>query len=306
MKIIRAASELNPGPAGVSVAIGVFDGVHLGHQAIIGQACDDARKNGAQSVVITFDRHPNAVVAPKNVPLLIYPLQARLAAIESLGVDVTFLIHFDKKFSEIPGEEFIRGLARDFGAIRGISVGETFMFGCHRSGNVELLKSLQGELGYTLRALPDISLDGQPVSSTRIRETIRAGQLDAAGMLLGRPYTLCGEVVAGARIGRTLGFPTANLNTAGIVVPPAGVYAANALVDEKVRRAAVNIGHRPTMYSSAGGLSVEAHLLDFNGDLYGQEIELTFLKKLRDERKFPSPRALQEQIERDVAATRAL
>jgi riboflavin kinase / FMN adenylyltransferase len=304
MNIVHAAADLKPGPGGICLAIGVFDGVHLGHQRVIGQACADAWQHGASSVVVTFDRHPNAVVAPQNVPPLIYPLAKKLRVIASLGLDAACVIHFDKAFSEISGEEFIRGLARDCRPLRGVCVGETFMFGRRRSGDVALLKALAGELDFALRALPDVSLEGQPVSSTRIREAVRAGQFDAAAQMLGRTYTLCGPVVAGARLGRKLGFPTANLDTGGILVPPAGVYAAEAQVAGKTHRAAVNIGHRPTLHSSGDGLSVEAHLLDFAGDIYGQELELTFLKKLREERKFPSAAALQEQIAQDVEAVR--
>jgi len=304
MNVIHAAADLNPGPGGVCLAIGVFDGVHLGHQRVIGRAGQAARQHGAISVVVTFDRHPNAVVAPQNVPPLIYPLWKKLRVIASLGLDAACVIHFDKPFSEISGEQFIRGLARDFKAIRGICVGETFRFGRGRSGDVALLKALGGELGFALQALPDVSLDGQPVSSTRIREAVRAVQFDLAGQMLGRTYTLCGPVVAGARLGRKLGYPTANLDVAGTLVPPAGVYAAEARWGAETHRAAVNIGRRPTLYSSEGGLSVEAHLLDFAGDIYGQEIELTFLKQLREERQFPSAAALQQQIERDVAAAR--
>jgi riboflavin kinase / FMN adenylyltransferase len=304
MNIIHAAADLNPGPGGVCLAIGVFDGVHLGHQCVIGQALADARQHRALSVVVTFDRHPNAVVAPQNVPPLIYPISKKLRVITSLGLDTACVIHFDKPFSEISGEQFIRSVARDAGAIRSISVGETFMFGRRRSGDVALLKALGGELGFALHALPDVSLGSQPVSSTRIREAVRAGQFHLAGQLLGRHYTLCGPVIAGERLGRKLGFPTANLDVAGILVPPAGVYAADAQVGLETRRAAVNIGHRPTLHSPEARLCVEAHLLDFAGDIYGQEIELTFLRKLREERKFPSAAALQQQIERDVAAAR--
>ncbi len=305
MNVIQAAADLNPGPGGVCLAIGVFDGVHLGHQSVIGQAREDARQRGAISAVVTFDRHPNAVVAPQNIPPLIYPLAKKLRVIASLGLDTACVIPFDKPFSEISGEEFIRGLARDGRAVRSISVGETFMFGRRRSGDVALLRALGGELGFALHALPDVSLGGQPVSSTRIREVVRAGQFEPAGQMLGRSYTLCGPVVAGERLGRKLGFPTANLDVAGILVPPAGVYAADGQVGGKTYRAAVNIGQRPTLHSPAGGLCVEAHLLDFAEDIYGQEIELTFLGKLREERKFSSVAALQQQIERDVAAARS-
>lgn len=306
MNVVHAAADLNAGPGGVCVAIGVFDGIHLGHQSVIGQARESARQLGAMPVVVTFDRHPNAVVAPEHVPPLIYPLWKKLRVISSLGVGAACVIHFDKQFSQITGEEFVRGLARDCKRLRAVCVGETFMFGRKRSGNVALLQSLAPELGFTVHAMPDVSIDGDAISSTRIREAVRAGDFELAGRMLGRPYTLCGQVVAGARAGRTLGFPTANLDVAGVLVPPPGVYAADAYLGTEAHRAAVNIGHRPTMYSSREGLVVEAHLLDFVGDIYGREIELTFLRKLRDEQKFPSVAALQEQIVRDVAATRAV
>jgi riboflavin kinase/FMN adenylyltransferase len=304
MNVIHAAAELNPGPGGVCLAIGVFDGVHLGHQCVIGQARQDARQQGATTAVVTFDRHPNAIVAPQNVPPLIYPLAKKLRVIAALGLDTACVLRFDQPFSEISGEEFIRGLTRDGRLIRSISVGETFMFGRRRSGDVALLKALGGELGFTVEAVPDVSLHGQPVSSTRIREAVRAGQFDLASQMLGRSYTLCGRIVAGQRLGRKLGFPTANLDVAGILVPPEGVYVAAAQVNGQAYRAAVNIGHRPTLHSPEARLCVEAHLLDFAQDIYGQEIELTFLGKLRAECKFPSAAALQQQIEQDVAAVR--
>jgi len=304
MNVIRAAADLKPGPGGVCLAIGVFDGVHLGHQSVIGQARADALQLGAISAVVTFDRHPNAVVAPQNVPPLIYPLSKKMQVIASLGLDTVCVIHFDKPFSEISGEQFIRSLARVGGAVRSICVGETFMFGRKRSGDVALLKALAGELGFALHALPDVSLDGPTVSSTRIREAVRAGQFDLAGRMLGRPYTLYGPVIAGQSLGRKIGFPTANLDVVGVLVPPTGVYAADAHWGSKTRRAAVNIGHRPTLQSPEARLCVEAHLLDFEGDIYGQEIELKFLRKLRDEQEFPSAAALRQQIEQDVAAAR--
>jgi riboflavin kinase/FMN adenylyltransferase len=306
MKVIDNAVDLNSGPGGICVAIGVFDGVHLGHQSVIGKACGIARALGAQSAVVTFDRHPNTIVAPSHVPAQIYPLTKKLEVLASLGVDMACVLRFDKAFSEISGEDFIRGLARDARGLLAVSVGETFQFGCKRTGNVELLRKLGSELGFEVHAIPDISLNGQPISSTRIREAVRAGDFDQAGLFLGRPYSLSGAIVAGARMGQKLGFPTANLNVAGSLVPPAGVYAAQALFDKKKYRAAVNIGNRPTIYSAESGLTVEAHLLDFNQNIYGEELELVFVKKLRDERKFPHAAALQQQITADVAAVRSM
>lgn len=306
MKLVNTTNELTPGSRKVCVAIGFFDGVHLGHQQILRQTVSDARQHEAISVAVTFDAHPNTIVAPQHVPPLIYPLAKKLRVIESLGVDTICVIHFDQPFSEISGEKFIRDLARDFKNIQSICVGSQFTFGHKRTGNVSLLRILGQELHFHVHGLANISLDGQTVSSTRIREAIRAGNLDFASQMLGRPYSLCGRVVEGARLGRKLGFPTANLDATGLVLPPSGVYAAHAEVLGKKFRAAVNIGHRPTLQFPAPLLQVEAHLLDFDADIYGEELELTFVEKLRNEQKFPSVDALREQIARDIEAANKL
>jgi riboflavin kinase/FMN adenylyltransferase len=306
MKVIQATAELNAGGRPVCVAIGVFDGVHLGHQRVLQQTVSDAARSGAISVVVTFDRHPNAIVAPANVPALIYPLAKKLKVLTSLSLDTACVIRFDKAFSQIPGGQFVRDLTRNFGKIQSISVGANFMFGYRRSGNVASLNELGGQLGFAVHAVPDIDLDGQPVSSTRIREAVRAGDFALAGRMLGRSYSLCGPVIQGQQLGRKFGFPTANIEVAGILVPPAGVYAAEACVGAERRRAAVNIGHRPTIHSADPQIHVEAHLLDFDGNLIGQDVELTFLKKLREEKKFPSTEALRGQIAQDITQTREI
>jgi riboflavin kinase / FMN adenylyltransferase len=300
MKIIHAANELKPAGRKVCLAIGFFDGVHLGHQQIIRQTIADARQHDALSLVVTFDRHPGTVVAPNRVPPLIYSLPQKLRVITSLGADALLLIHFDKAFSEQTGETFIRGLARDLGQIQSLCVGSNFTFGHKRAGNVNLLRTLGVELRFTVHGMAAVSLDGKVVSSTRIRETIRTGHLDAASQMLGRAYSLAGTVIRGDQLGQKLGFPTANVDATGLVLPPNGVYTVHAIVQGRTHRAVVNIGSRPTLQNPAPQLRVEAHLLDFQGDLYGQELELTFLEKLRDEIKFPSIEALKEQIARDI------
>lgn len=305
MRIIHAANELGPGDRKVCLAIGVFDGVHLGHQQIIRQTVADARQHGARSLVVTFDCHPHCVVAPDKVPPLIYAPSQKRRAIEALGVDALLEIHFDRPFSEQPGERFVRELARDLGRIQSVCVGADFVFGHRRSGNVALLRTLGAELQFQVHGLAAVALDRQTVSSTRIRERIRAGDLDGASQMLGRPYALCGRVVAGDRIGRQLGFPTANLEVGGLVLPPNGVYAAVAKSPGQVHRAALNIGWRPTVASATPTLRVEAHLLEFQGDLYGAELELELGARLRAEQRFSSPAELRQQIERDVAAVRA-
>jgi riboflavin kinase/FMN adenylyltransferase len=304
MNIIHTADELDRGGRKVCLAIGVFDGVHLGHQQIIRQMIADARQHDASALVVTFDRHPNAVVAPDRVPLQIFSRSQKIRALESLGADALLEIHFDPAFSQKTGEVFIRELARDLGKIHSICVGANFVFGHRRSGNVELLKRLGGGLNFQVHGLAELALDGQTVSSTRIREAIAAGELDAAGQMLGRPYAVCGRVVAGDRLGRQLGFPTANLDVPNRVLPPHGVYAAGAKFNGRYYRVALDIGVRPTV-AAGPQLRVEAHLLDFDGDLYGAELEVEIEAKLREEQRFDSVAGLREQIARDVAAVRA-
>lgn len=303
MKIARSATELMPGK--VCLAIGVFDGIHLGHKQIIRQTINDARQHEASAVIVTFDQHPNAIVAPDRVPPLIYSLPQKVRTIESLGADALLEIPFDREFSQQTGETFIRSLARDLGQIHSICVGADFVFGCKRSGNVPLLRQLGKELNFQVHGLAAVALDGQTVSSTRIRDAIRAGDFDAASQMLGRAYSIAGKVIHGDQLGHKLGFPTANLDTTGMLLPPNGVYAAKARVGDKTLRSVLNIGIRPTIQNPTPAPRGEVHLLDFAGELYGQEMEVTFANKLRDEQKFPSVKALLEQIQKDVATARA-
>lgn len=304
MKVLRHARELDRGRRKTCVAIGVFDGVHLGHQQVIRQAVADARQHEGLSVVVTFDVHPNTVVAPTRVPPLLQSLSQKLRAIAALEADATLLLHFDETLSRQPAEEFIRSLARDLHPLASLCVGAGFTFGHRRGGNVQLLETLGSELGFAVHGLASIALNGETVSSTRIREAVRDGDFDAAGQMLGRPYSLAGEVVRGDARGRELGFPTANLDVTGLRLPPHGVYAAHAGVAGRTHRAAVNIGVRPTLASPAPRVMVEVHLLDFTGDLYGQEMELTFVEKLRDEQRFGSLDELKQQIALDTARAR--
>lgn len=304
MKVIHSAKDLAANGRKVCVAIGVFDGMHLGHQQIIRQTINDARPHEAIALIVTFDQHPNAIVAPGKLPPLIYSLPQKLRTIESLGADALLMLRFDKAFSEQTGEQFIRSLARDLGKIQSICVGADFVFGHKRSGNVALLKTLGVELNFAVQGIAAVSLDGQPVSSTRIREAIRIGDFDAASQMLGRAYALSAKVVEGDKLGHKLGFPTANLDTTGFVLPPNGVYAAHGTVRGRTHRAVLNIGHRPTVSQPTPQLRVEVHLLDFSGELYGEEMEVTFVAKLRDERKFASLDELNAQITRDIAEAR--
>jgi riboflavin kinase / FMN adenylyltransferase len=306
MNVIREPSELKPGSQKVCLAIGMFDGVHLGHQQVIRRAITDARQHDGLAVIVTFDRHPASVLAPERAPGLIYSLPQKLRSIEALGADTVWLIHFDEAFSRIEPEDFVRQMHRAFGAIYSISVGGSFKFGHERKGNVALLSKLGEELQFTVHGLSAVSLDDEPVSSTRVRQAVRNGQFDAAAQMLGRPYSLSGTVVEGDRLGATLGFPTANIDVTGLVLPPAGVYVVRARTGGEMHRAVANIGRRPTLQQPERATRVEVHLLEFDGNLYGNELEITFVEKLREEQRFPSLDALKEQIAKDIATAQAL
>ena len=306
MKIIHDARELQTATGRVCCAIGMFDGVHLGHQQVIRQAVSDAHQLEAASLCVTFDQHPAKVIAPERAPRLIQNLPQRLAAIEALGVEAALVLPFDEVMSQIPAEAFIRGLHVDLGRIHSICVGAHFAFGHGREGNLELLQQLGQDMKFIVHGLSNLSLDGETVSSTRIRAAIAEGQLDAAGQMLGREYALAGKVVKGDQRGSELGFPTDNLDITDLCTTPKGVYAAHAEVNGATHRAAVNIGLRPTVAEAEPPLHVEAHLLDFEGDLYGEELTLTFVGKLRDEKPFDTLEALKAQIEKDIVQARYL
>ncbi len=307
MILLHAPAELDPRGRPVALAIGVFDGVHLGHQEVIRRTREAAGQAGGLPVVATFDRHPNAVVAPDRVPPAIVSTALRLRLLAELGVAATWLIRFDEAFSRQSGEEFVRRAVTGFGRVTCICVGRDFQFGWRRSGNVALLERLGAELGFAVEAVPPRSLAGRTISSTGIRELIRQGALEEAARWLGRPYLIAGPVVRGDGLGRALGFATANLEVAGLQLPPPGVYAARAREPGGPWEPAVmNLGVRPTLGRAEGGLRLEVHLLDRRPELYGRELEVWPVRRLREEIRFPSPAALQAQIARDVAAARAV
>jgi riboflavin kinase/FMN adenylyltransferase len=304
MKILHDAAELPGVPRRVCIAIGVFDGVHLGHQQVIRQTTADASHHEAAAVVVTFDRHPNSVVAPAAVPPAIYSLEQKLAAIAGLGIEATLVIRFDQAFSRLAAEDFIADLRRGFGSLRSVCVGREFTFGHRRRGNVALLERMGDENGFQVHALAALALDGQVVSSTRIRERIHMGDLDAAGQMLGRDYLISGTVISGDHLGEKLGFPTANLDVSGLVTPPSGVYAVHAFHRSRLLRGVANIGSRPSVTSTPTPPRLEVHLLDFNGRLYGETLSIQFIQRLRAEAKFESLEALRDQIRRDVDRAR--
>jgi len=306
MKHLDQPTDLANGSRKVCLAIGMFDGVHLGHQQVLRQAIEDSHQHEALSIAVTFDRHPATVIAPGRAPVLLQTRAQRLRAIELLGLDAALVIRFDEAFCRKPGETFIRELATGFGDIHSICVGTNFAFGHRRDGNVELLRALGQALGFRVHGLQAVALDGQPVSSTRIRDAVRDGQIDVAGQMLGRTFAIEGGVIEGDGRGRELGFATANLDTRGLALPPNGVYAAHARLDQATHRAVLNIGQRPTVAGPDAATQVEAHLLDFDADLYGQTLELELVDRLRDEKRFGSAADLAAQITRDIEHARTL
>ncbi len=308
MRTIAQPTELETAGRPVALAVGVFDGVHVGHREVISRMVEAADRSGAVAVVATFDRHPNAVVAPSRTPPAIQSTSQRLRAFAELRAEAAWLIRFDEDFSRQSGEAFVRGFVAGFERVVAVCVGSGFQFGHRRQGDVSLLRKLGTELDFETIAVEPMVLDGRVVSSTRVRELIRAGLLDEASRLLGRPYTISGEVVRGDQLGRQLGFPTANIEVTGLVLPPSGVYAARAVWSGMRRDAVMNIGCRPTV-SKAAVLGVEVHVLDLPGgtDLYGMELNVTPVLRLRDEQRFATPVELGRQIEEDIrAAGRAL
>lgn len=295
-------------PAGSIVTIGVYDGVHLGHRALLSRVTAMATDLGSRSVVVTFDPHPATVVRPDSAPKLLTGLDQRLELLASTGLDLTLVIRFDEDRSKESAEDFVREVLADCLRTRAVVVGHDFHFGHRRGGNVPLLQAMGAELGFDVLGLtlvPDPD-EGQVVSSTRVRDLLATGRVAAAAALLGRPHEVRGVVEKGDERGRELGFPTANVAVAGeILLPADGVYAGwYQRPDGSLVPAAINLGRRPTFYEHATESLLEAHLLDFSGDLYGEPARVRFVERLRDEVRFEDAEALVAQMHADVAAVR--
>jgi riboflavin kinase/FMN adenylyltransferase len=313
MEIVTELSTCQPPAGGSAVTIGAYDGVHLGHRALLGELRARAGPAGLTTTVVTFDRHPATVVRPESAPRLLCDLHQKLELLESAGVDRTVVVPFDEDRANETAEEFVEGILIGSLDARLVVVGEDFHFGHGRKGNVALLREMGSEAGF---AVEGVSLQadrdpggegGEPISSTRIRSLVGAGRVEEAAALLGRLHQVRGKVVHGDhRGGAELGFPTANVDVPDtICLPAAGIYAGwYERPDGSVREAAVSVGRRPTFYGTAGELLVEAHLLDFSGDLYHEEARVSFASHLRPEQAFERVDELIAQMERDVAATR--
>lgn len=288
-----------------SVAIGTFDGVHVGHQELIRQAVEDARRHGRVSAVLTFDRHPAEVLRPDRAPGYITTPSQRAAILESMGADHLVVARFDAEMRERTPDGFLREVATGKVGARAILVGAGFRFGRNREGDVACLREAQERHGFKLHVVDPVMIDGQIASSTRVRNLLRAGQVSVVARVLGRNFALAGTVVEGQRLGRTLGFPTANLQPDfPQIIPADGIYATLVNIGTRRYMGACNIGFRPT----AGGetRTIEVHLLHFSGDLYGKALTIEFAVRLRDEVHFENLELLVEQMGRDVDQTEVL
>ena len=305
MQLFHTLEEMAGKFEKVCLAIGVFDGVHLGHQRVIGQARDDAGTVGGASVVLTFDPHPMQVLQPDKAPQLLTSTKHKLTLIEKLAVDACLVLTFDKSFSHLPAEKFIDIVATT-NHLQEICVGTRFRFGHNRAGDCRLLEALAPKYGFVAREIKPVELGKEMVSSTAIRQHVFHGQLDRAAAMLGRPFSVIGTVEKGDHRGRELGFPTANLNPHDEVLPPDGVYAVRALMEQGTFGGVVNIGVRPTFKHHFPQRILEVHILDFDGDIYGRDVEVQFLQKLRDEKRFDSVDTLRAQITADLQIARKL
>ncbi|HEX5366333.1 MAG TPA: bifunctional riboflavin kinase/FAD synthetase [Acidimicrobiales bacterium] len=307
MEVLRDPTACPPPSRGTAVTIGSYDGVHLGHRAVIAEVRRRAAARDLASAVVTFDRHPASVVRPGSAPRLLTDLDQKLELLAATGVDRCLVVTFDEARSREPAADFVREVLAGCLAARVVVVGDDFHFGHRRTGDIGLLRSMGRELGFEVDGLDMVGPDGRPaardarVSSTRIRHALLEGDVALADALLGRPHEVRGVVGRGDERGSELGFPTANVSVPEeILLPADGIYAGwLERADGSVHAAAVSVGRRPTFYSDAHASLLEAHLLDFDGDLYGERVKVRFVARLRDEVRYDAVEALVEQMARD-------
>lgn len=301
MRLIRGIQNAPNFERGSVATIGAFDGVHLGHQALLNAIVAKSAAIGAPSVVICFEPLPREYFSPHDAPSRIMNFREKFQAMAALGIDYVLRIRFNKRVSTMTARGFAEQVFIDCLRVKHITIGDDFRFGQGREGGKQLLAQLSAEFGFTLADTPSVEADGMRVSSSEIRASLERGDFDASARMLGRAYSMSGKVVFGRQLGRTLGFPTANIQIQRHKSPMAGVYVASIrLANGEAHAAVANVGSRPTL---ADGLQavLEVHLLNFSGNLYGQHVSVTFLHKLRDERKFDSIDALQTAIRADAA-----
>lgn len=281
------------------LTLGVFDGLHLGHQQIMQKVVERAQATGTHATAITFDPHPRAVLHPESAPPLLQTLDQRLANFEVLGIEQAIVVRFNREFASHPAEDFLRDIVHDRLHAEEVYLGKGFAFGKDRGGNIELLRKMSGELGFFADEVPEVRLRGQRISSSTIRHSLSEGRVNLARRMLGRPYGVEGVIIRGNRRGHTIGFPTANLKPHNRVIPRFGVYATASLVDGIWRKSITNIGIRPTFETDVEP-SIESYIFDFDGELYGDVLRVRFLHRIRDERKFSGIEELKAQIEKDI------
>jgi riboflavin kinase / FMN adenylyltransferase len=309
MEVRYQPGPCRPPAQGSVVTVGAYDGVHIGHRRLISLVRTRAAELGCASAVVTFDRHPATVVRPDSAPKLLTDLDQKLELLAGTGIDLTLVVRFDEARAEESAEEFVDEVLVGCVAARRVVVGKNFHFGHQRAGNVPMLGRVGAEGGFTTEGVDLFGSDedaGPPVSSTRIRGLLEGGAVEEAARLLGRPHQVRGVVGEGDRRGRDLGFPTANVEVpADILVPADGVYAGwYRRPDGAAHPAALSIGRRPTFYDDAAVSLLEAYLLDFDGDLYGEAAAVDFVAGLRGQRRFASAEELAEAMDQDVAAAR--
>lgn len=305
MKILQGV-RLLPKPMLKSVlTIGNFDGVHLGHQALVQEVLKRSRASRIPSVVMTFDPHPMKVLRPDRNLKKLFPGEDQYQQLEKLGIDVLVVEPFSREFSQLPPSQYVDDWIINPFHPELLVVGHDFTFGANRAGTLSFLQERGRAAGFELLVVPPVKVDGEVVSSSRIRKAVVDGQVSLAEKLLGRRFYLQGIVEKGAGRGRTIGVPTANLRTPAELVPGLGVYACLVELNGKRFSAAVNIGHNPT-FQSEGQVSVEAHILDFSSDIYGVPMRLEFVERIRDEQKFSSVIALTDQIKKDIVRARQI
>ncbi len=308
MKVIRGLHALQRPLKGSVLTIGVFDGVHIGHRKVIGKVVARAKKLGVKSVVVTFDPHPIKSLAPAdNRTLSLISLDHRLRMVGSLGVDILVVVSFTEAVSGLSPGAFVKNILVDKLGVREIYVSDNFYFGKDAAAGVRELEALGGEFGFSVHVVSPARSGGRIISSSLIRKLVTGGDLKKAALLLGRPVSVLGTVVSGARLARELGYPTANLNPHHEVIPPGGVYAVMVRYENRLYRGVLNIGLRPTFYAPRDcEPAIEVHIFGFRRKVYGKDLEVLFMGKLRNERHFSGKADLVAQIENDKKAAQAL
>jgi len=304
MKVIRNVLDITPELHGSIITIGNFDGIHMGHQKIFRKVVSESEQQGRKSVVMTFDPHPKKVIHPERRPFFILtPVEEKLSLIEAAGIDTTILISFSHEFSRTSAEAFVKEILWRRLRIRKVIIGYDYKFGRNKGGNADLLRKFGAELGFEVEEIGAIKLGDVIASSTNIRLSILSGNVSTAAKLLGRPYNVRGIVSRGYRRGTEIGYPTANIESEK-VIPAIGVYAIIAKLEGKNHMGVINVGYCPTFGDEE--ITAEVHLLDFQGDIYGKEMEVFFIDRIRDEFTFESPEKLMEQIEKDIQQARTI